>query len=155
MPTQYPPQHLYVMNYFLTCAFVVALTVNASAEEVLIDTLYDLEHAAGWTATCTNGFERNVEDFRCGLLGIRVNIPPEHLEGEIGFWTGCGKECDLTYTVAPNDLGFRFRAYFHGMHMIVTKNGIIQEEVAGANWTVTEVDLSFTNVCYFLTRLPS
>lgn len=134
------------MMSFLVYFFVAAISACTQAEEILIDRLYDMDTTPGWSYTCNNGYQTNVTDFRCGLLGIRVNIPEEHLNGEIGFWTGCGSVCHLKYAVATNDTGFSFRAFFQDTHMLVIKNEEVQEEVSGANWTITEVDLHFTQV---------
>lgn len=119
---------------------------------IVVDTLYDLGQIPGWTVSCNKGYERLPSDFSCGggLFPIKVNVPEEDLNGEIGFWTGCGSTCRLEYSLNSLDVGLTISGYFHGMDITVVKNGAVQEIVKGEKWLNSTIDLAFTKVNYFI-----
>lgn len=67
-----------------------------------IDTREELEKNEAWTVQCNEGYQEDWQDFKCG--GPEgIDIPPEHQNTSVGYWTQCVFPCRLTYDVTMDD----------------------------------------------------
>lgn len=115
-----------------------------SQDRLLIDVESDIPQDGNWELDCDNGYADLSTDFDCGSPdgGGGIYIPPEELNGEKGFWTGCASYvCRLKYNVQPGDTLFKARVYQRVAETQVSYDGIVWDYIPGKGWIEFEEPL--------------
>lgn len=113
-------------------------------EKLVIDTESDIPTDGSWQVSCPEGYANVSTDFNC-TKGGAITIPPERLDGELGFWTQCSSECQISYNTTLGDTFVKVRVYQSGgvqANMWVGQLGIIR---FGNGWQELSYNLTRVN----------
>ncbi len=111
-------------------------------QTIAIDTADDIPNDGRFEVDCPNGYANYSTEFDCGEFGGAINIPPESLNGEEGFWTQCGRTCVLKYHAKPEDFHLKIRVYQSGTQLTMVRIGDTLIPVMGQGWVMFSRNLN-------------
>ncbi len=113
-------------------------------EKLVIDTDSDIPTDGSWQVSCPEGYANVSTDFNC-TKGGAITIPPERLDGELGFWGPCASDCVFSYSTKQGDTYINARVYQSGEILASLKVGNLIILRAGNGWKDLSYNLTRVN----------